>query len=266
MSDGRLIRVVGEDGGIQYLPLIRDPNFAKYDVIVDEAPAGPNQKERTFAILSQFMPLLKDAGPGIMAEFVKYSPLPASLITKVVENLTKMEEAAANAGPSPEQIKAETELAKSQADMQRLQFDAEQSKLDLQKAQMEMMSRERDAIISERETAMREQNDARKLVLDERRLEIEERIKNTELAIKARELELREVELGINSSLERDRMAYDAASRSQESSAKQNQDSEAAKPDRSSDAVGMGLQALAEALSRPKKLVRGEDGKAVGIE
>jgi len=108
MSDGRLIRVVGEDGGIQYMPLIRDPDFAKYDVIVDEAPAGPNQKERTFAILSQFMPLLKDAGPDIMAEIVKYSPLPASLITKIVQHLAKANE------PNPEADEAK-QIGKAQA-------------------------------------------------------------------------------------------------------------------------------------------------------
>lgn len=101
MSDGRLIRVVGKDGGIQYLPLARDPDFAKYDVIVDEAPSGPNQKERTFAMLQPFIPLLKEAGPEIMAEVVKYMPIPTSLSNKLAEHLTNM----AQPNPEAEQAK-----------------------------------------------------------------------------------------------------------------------------------------------------------------
>ena len=132
MSDGRLIRVVGEEGGIQYMPLIRDPDFAKYDVIVDEAPAGPNQKERTFAILSQFMPLLKDAGPEIMAEIVKYSPLPASLVTKIVQHLSKAKE------PNPEadqmkQIAMRGQMAmigKDEAAARKLAAEAEQTMVE----------------------------------------------------------------------------------------------------------------------------------------
>ncbi len=46
LSDGRLIRIVGQEQE-QYVPLIRQPGNASYDVIVDEAPTSPNQKEAT---------------------------------------------------------------------------------------------------------------------------------------------------------------------------------------------------------------------------
>ena len=108
IPDDTLVRIVGQDGGIQYLPLLKDEQFARYDVIVDEAPAGPNQKERVFALLTQFMPLLKDAGPEIMAEIVKYSPLPTSLTTKIVQHLAKASE------PNPEAEEAK-QIGKAQA-------------------------------------------------------------------------------------------------------------------------------------------------------
>ena len=41
---------------------------------------------------------------------------------------------------------------------------------------------------------------------------------------------------------------------------------ETEKPDKSGEAVGMGLQALAAALSKPKSIIRGADGKPIGIE
>ncbi|PSA69911.1 hypothetical protein, partial [Corynebacterium diphtheriae] len=42
-----LVRVSGEEGVEQYVPLALDPETVKFDAIVDEAPAGPNQKEHT---------------------------------------------------------------------------------------------------------------------------------------------------------------------------------------------------------------------------
>jgi hypothetical protein len=103
--------------------------------------------------------------------------------------------------------------------------------------------------------------------LDRDIAERDSQIKALELQIKARELELKEAELGIKAEMEREKMAHASAMRSADHAAASNgAEQERNGKDRSSDAVGMGLQALAEALSRPKKVIRGEDGRAMGIE
>lgn len=86
MPEGELVRIVGKDGQARFVPMAYGPEEMKYDVIVDESPTSPNQKERTFAILSQF-PGIQEASPEILAEVVKYSPLPASVAEKIAKML-----------------------------------------------------------------------------------------------------------------------------------------------------------------------------------
>lgn len=76
ISDGRLVRVAGEQGA-QYVQLVRDQSIAEYDVVVDDAPTAPNQKERVWAILQEMMPMLQAI--GFPAELFDYLPLPESL-------------------------------------------------------------------------------------------------------------------------------------------------------------------------------------------
>jgi hypothetical protein len=273
MSDGRLIRIQGKNGDIRYAQLAKQDDTLKYDVIVDEAPAGPNQKERTFMFLTQFGPTLAKMGlpPQIWLKMMEYSPLPSSLVAEVQQI---MQEAQQNAGPSPEQLeaqvaaqKAQADLAKVQGDMQKLAIENEWVKLEMQKSQMEGIASQQEAQIRARETAMREQNDTLRMQLDRDIAERDSQIKALELQIKARELELKEAELGIKAEMEREKMAHASAMRSADHAAASNgAEQERNGKDRSSDAVGMGLQALAEALSRPKKVIRGEDGRAMGIE
>ena len=273
MSDGRLIRIQGRNGDIRYAQLAKQPETIKYDVIVDEAPAGPNQKERTFLFLTSFAPTLAKLGlpPQIWLKMMEYSPMPASLVMEIQQI---MQQAQQNAGPSKEQIEAQTAAAQAQADMakiqgemQKLQMENEWVKLEMQKTQLDHMNSEREAVLRAQETAMREQNDKLKLEMDARKIAVDAEIKGLELRIKQRELALKEAELGIKAEMEREKMAHDSAMRSADhAAASDGAEKERNGKDRSSDAVGMGLQALAEALSRPKKVIRGEDGRAMGIE
>jgi hypothetical protein len=102
-----LVRIVGDDGLAQYVPMAIDDEFMKFDVIVDDAPAGPNQKDQAFQILMQLLPILQNADlpPDVWAEFVRYSPLPNALSEKIVQSLMKM--AQAQSQPSPQQQLAE---------------------------------------------------------------------------------------------------------------------------------------------------------------
>jgi hypothetical protein len=127
LPQGMLVRIVGDDGEQQYVPMAYEPGL-KYDIIVDEAPTSPNQKERTFAILSQFQGLLPDAPPEVIAEFVKYSPLPASVSNKIAGMILKgqqpqeptpeqqMQQQLAVAGAQQQIRKTASEASKNEAD------------------------------------------------------------------------------------------------------------------------------------------------------
>ena len=81
ISDDRLVRVVGENGA-KYVPLAKQDDTMRYDIIVDEAASSPNQKERTFQVMSQILPMIMKTGVPIPPEILDYSPLPESLVTK----------------------------------------------------------------------------------------------------------------------------------------------------------------------------------------
>lgn len=126
---GRLIRIDGENGP-QYAPLVKDPNVTKYDVIVDESPHSPNQKEATWGMLTQMMPFLAKANlPGqVWAELIKYSPLPDTLSTKVGQALAQQQQ------PIPPEVQAQMEQLTQQLDQQKQQL--QQAEID--KAQLKM--------------------------------------------------------------------------------------------------------------------------------
>lgn len=81
ISDGRLVRVVGQEGA-QYIPLLRDYLTQEFDVLVDEAPTSVNMQERVFGILQTVVPMLLGAGIQIPPEVMDYIPLPGALVEK----------------------------------------------------------------------------------------------------------------------------------------------------------------------------------------
>jgi hypothetical protein len=110
LSDGRLIRIVG-DQGAKVVPLVRDQTIGDFDVVIDDAPASPNQKEVVWATFTSVLPIIKDMiTPQVLLEILPYSPFPASFVAKMRDLL-------AQAGDSPEQqqqkqIAMQTALAK----------------------------------------------------------------------------------------------------------------------------------------------------------
>lgn len=164
MTDGRLIRIVGERSGLQrYIPLVRtSPDHVTFDVIVDEAAAGPNQKEKVWGMVMQLMPTLQSMGlpPAMWAEMVQYAPLPESLSSKLVELI--------NQPPDPQAMQrqqqafqlevgerqAEIEKDVSQAELNRARAASERAdaameprrmQIDAFKAQADALTRARQA-------------------------------------------------------------------------------------------------------------------------
>lgn len=122
MSDGRLIRIMGENGNEQYVPLTKDQGALTYDIIVDEAPMSANQKEAVWGMMVQMLPILaKQPVPGeVWAELLRYSPLPTSVSSKITQALVPQE-------PSPEQ----------QMQQQSAQLQIEQQAADVEKTKAE---------------------------------------------------------------------------------------------------------------------------------
>ena len=122
ISDGRLVRVLGNSGQAQYLPLLKDETIGTYDIIVDEAPTSTNQKEQVWGILSQLIPFAKGAGWPIPPQVVKYLPLPESLIEEWMKMVQPNPEA-----QKQQQIQEEAQIAQienTKADTAKKQADA----------------------------------------------------------------------------------------------------------------------------------------------
>jgi len=103
LSDGRLVRIVGQ-GGEQYVPLVHQPGLAEYDVVVDESPNSPNMKEKTFGALVELMPALAKIGVPMPPELLDYAPIPSSLAAKWKE-LIEASKAAGDPKVAQEQMK-----------------------------------------------------------------------------------------------------------------------------------------------------------------
>lgn len=148
---GRLVRIVKEDQA-QYIPLAVDGDTRAYDVIVDDAPSAPNEKDKAWEVLQQLMPVLQNAGLGMedWADILEYSPLPSSFADKVREKA----QAAKQQGPSPQEQMMQAEMQKTQAEAQKISAEAQAVGFDAQQAQADAMQAQREHQFKQRESQM----------------------------------------------------------------------------------------------------------------
>lgn len=130
ISDGRLIRVVGKRDE-QFVPLLRQPGSLKYDIVVDEAPNSPDQKQRTWEALMQIIPAAAKMGFPIPPSIVEYAPFPQALVQEWQQF------AQGEAGLPPEM---KEKIQQMQEQMQALQKENEQlrSKREEKVAELQM--------------------------------------------------------------------------------------------------------------------------------
>ena len=233
---------------------------ADVDIIIEDAPDVPTLEGETFAAVMDV--LSKGAPPPMMKVMLELHPGLKSSVKKrmntFIDEMMQQAGQQAQAQAQAEQMKVQTEAQAKAADARRedmrLQFEM-QGGADQGKAQLE-----REKMALERE----------KMVLDAQQQSVETDIKRAELAVKMKELELkmremdlRNAELRQSGEIERARLADGQQARSeQRASTPQSQPQN----DRSGEAIGKGLEALAQAMSRPKRVVRGADGRPEGIE
>ena len=113
-----LVRIINDDGSPMYQQIgsAFSAETDKFNVIVDDTPAGPNQKSIVFQMITQMMPLLQNAnlGPDVWAELLKYSPLPSAVALKIGQALMQQQQ---QPDPMAEQMK-QLQVAHAGADVQ----------------------------------------------------------------------------------------------------------------------------------------------------
>jgi hypothetical protein len=128
-----LVRIVNDDGSPMYQQIgsAFSAESDKFNVIVDDTPAGPNQKSIVFQMITQLMPLLQNAdlGPDVWAELLKYSPLPSAVSMKIGQALMQQQQQPPD--PMAEQMK-QLQMAHAGADVQLKQAQAAKAQAEAQ--------------------------------------------------------------------------------------------------------------------------------------
>jgi hypothetical protein len=157
LSDGRLVRILGGDGVERYIPLIRDPKTAQYDVIVDEASTTVDRKAQTFQVLMQLMPALRDQGVPFGPELLEYLPLPNAMVEKWKQRIDQQQQQPKQ--PDPQMLIAQAKVQQAQAGAQKAGADAQVAMVEAQSAQAQAaMSMQGDAAKLQHEHAMHVMN------------------------------------------------------------------------------------------------------------
>jgi hypothetical protein len=157
LSDGRLVRILGGDGMERYIPLLKQPGALEFDVIVDESANSVNQKDKTFAILMQLLPMLEKQGVPFTQDLLEYTPLPAAMVEKWKNEIKKRQEAAQKnpPPPAPQMISAMASMKKADASVMQAQANAQKDQAELQLQPMEIQLRMRELEVQEQELQIR---------------------------------------------------------------------------------------------------------------
>jgi len=131
LSTGRLIRIVGKSGQ-ETVPLAKEQTTGTFDVIVDDSPSSPNQKEATWAAIIGILPAVQGMlTPEVIMTLLRYSPLPESLVTD-------LEELMKSSGQDPIADAAkEAALREVLAKVANLEANAEKSRAQAEKTTVE---------------------------------------------------------------------------------------------------------------------------------
>ena len=192
LSDGRLIRIVGDEEA-KYAPLVKESGVKDFDIIVDEAPSAPNQKEQTWGVIQQMLPIVGTMlTPELWGDILQYSPLPSSLVDKLKNRIADSGE---QKQPSPEMMKAQASIQAQQAKA-KADIEAQQAKLSAD-AQLKQMEIQADAEAARQKAAFE---------VEVLRMKAEAELQIAQ-AKAASDLQLRREEMMLEAQLKREQMA-----------------------------------------------------------
>lgn len=126
LSDGRLVRILGNDKE-QYVSLIKEEVSNKeYDIIIEDQPLAFNDSERNFQIITQLLPMIQQfMTPDIMLEIMRHSPLPSDLVDGLRNAYTKQQ-----------QLLEQQQKQTAAIQQQQFQKEQQESQLRVQKEDM----------------------------------------------------------------------------------------------------------------------------------
>lgn len=137
LSDNRLIRIVGEEGA-KYVPLVKQAE-TKFDVIVDDAPTSPNQKEMVWSFVG---PVIFKLPPPLQLALLDYAPLPESVIEKVKQAVAESSQPSEQQEMMTqlEQAEKQSVIAKNNAQAMENMADAQLAGVDAQTSQTKALA------------------------------------------------------------------------------------------------------------------------------
>jgi hypothetical protein len=277
-----------------YLTFFQD-DTAEYDVIVDQSSSAPNLKEATWGAIQPLLPIVGPTmGPEEMALVLEYSPMPESFL----EKFKALQDAKAQQPPPPDPEMMKVEAMKqakaaelqmrqqeAQVEMQvEAQKNAQQMELERQKAaaQIELERTKAAAQIQlEREKAQVQ------LMMDRERMAFDAERMKGEMALKASSAK---ADMGIKASMARLDMHGKASEiegaempdtedmdlfGNKALAESMNQMAQALTAMAKANAESQRMMAegiaalgseLSQAMTKPKQIVRGPDGRAIGVQ
>ena len=144
VSDGRLVRINGE-GSARYIPFIRKPDYVTYDVVVDDAPSSPQQKEITWMVFSSMAPMFgRQMPPELINSMLDYAPIPESAVGKIKQALAQAQQSAAQQAQQAQQaqvagMQAKISETQSRAALNHVKAMREGAQADMEATQAQVM-------------------------------------------------------------------------------------------------------------------------------
>lgn len=157
LPERTMMRVLGPEMAMA-IPLLKDETAYRFDVVVEEGPYTPNQKEQTMSVMLPLLPEALKLGIPVPPDVLDYLPLPAPLLAKWKAYIQAQAQ-------SPEaQAAKQLTLAQQAADVAKTQGLADAAKARAQ--QLQGQNPQLDAIIKIGQQAAQLQMDVKRMQME----------------------------------------------------------------------------------------------------
>jgi hypothetical protein len=83
LPQGTLVRIL-DQGQYKYIPLMKDPSVEHFDVIIDQTPTTPDQKQLTWSLTLEIIRSGIPLPPPVLFTLLKYSPYPENVVQEIM--------------------------------------------------------------------------------------------------------------------------------------------------------------------------------------
>lgn len=132
-SQGRLVKLIGEDGAARFEAISEDQLASEYDVQIAELPASVAQKQETTQVMLGMADKLAVLGINIYASVVPYLPIKQEDKTKLIQTLQPQP-------PDPEQVRQQQALQQLTMQGQLAQIAKDKSDTFLKESQAQKIA------------------------------------------------------------------------------------------------------------------------------